>query len=581
MRSNLASSPLQMQVSASNSSGVDFALSPASSCNAPSTPGNTPSNAQRQRSSHASTRQASQCVHGPPVSVKSPSDDASQQPKLSKFLDASVQPPNGTLVAQVQPQVDASTPQVARYTPARIRSRSVGPITPPSTFSPMGHLGDNVLQMAVSGIEEAMADQMQKLSVALESALADITSRIDSERQSRERQIHDVHRLFEEYKPKSHDVSSPAAVSSTSESTLHAEVQAGISAIVAQKAEAVSMIESVLKDGLAKQQELQCPSSVAPDALQRTLEGKFQHIMEMQIQKLTSVLSSAVEKRFADVTGKLQLVELKWAESIEKERMERKDACAQQVQELRQILDVQLLSKQTPRNAQLPPEMTPQEPTREFEGAMAMLELKRDLQKVEKHVQTHLQEAQLCRRLLEENRKASDAAVLELRSSLHASRRDVEALQAQGVGEGRLLEKVQCKVRDCVAELAKSLGDFQEKWSREAADTRNFTMNEVNAIRTEVQALGGELDTVQTTVVHRVGEVCAATLREWKDHRCKDVGRLEENLHAVQEAMAKYCNELKACTRQLSAEVDTERTDRCKSVNEIRLQLVQLTAGKK
>ena len=38
----------------------------------------------------------------------------------------------------------------------------------------------------------------------------------------------------------------------------------------------------------------------------------------------------------------------------------------------------------------------------------------------------------------------------------------------------------------------------------------------VSSVRNQIQALSGEMNTVQTSVVRRVGEVCSQTLQDWK-----------------------------------------------------------------
>merc|ERR1711865_24064 len=68
----------------------------------------------------------------------------------------------------------------------------------------------------------------------------------------------------------------------------------------------------------------------------------------------------------------------------------------------------------------------------------------------------------------------------------------------------------------------------------------------------EVQGLGAELDTVQSSVVRRVGEVCSHALQEWKDGRVDDVSRLEEQFLATQEASAEAAYNFKLQSSKLS-----------------------------
>jgi hypothetical protein len=485
-------------------------------------------------------------------------DPPQRQAKHSKFLDATPRQQSVATLAPkgpTQPEAEPTSVKVACYQPAKDRSAPTESL--PVKSSPGIAVQENALQVLVEQFEETMAEQMQKVTLALEASqeqrLVDLSSRIekaktdlsqclDVERQERERRFEEMQRLIEQGKTRTTETSMHGTASTESVTalaqfasttirdlpdpmdTLRTQADAAATGIAARKAEAISRIEQLLRENHVQQQTPRQESNgtlALPVSALQTLEVKFQEVMESQIQRLSSSLSDAVEKRFVEISGKVHSVEQSCAQNITCEQQERKDAIAvlqqaqfsstvseatlevvqQQVDEMRQILDSNVLLKNLPLNSQQP-ELTPQAPSPQaIENAMevfqAVQEMTQELQRVDKQVQSQ---------------------------------------------------------------------------ATEANDLRSLTKHETDTIRNEVRSLGVELNSVQT----RVGEVCASTLNEWKQGRGEDISRLEQALVAYQEATNQSTGNLQKFTSVLSGELKIEREERCKSVAEIHEQLANL-----
>lgn len=473
--------------------------------------------------------------------VSSTDDAVAQQSKLSKFLDATLQKgPN------------PSTPTIHDRPDLPIASQ-------PTELDPQApRQSSAALQMVEANFQSVMEQQIQKLSTSLsgvvEQQVADVTSQlkqaeqrwaasVDRERQDRRNELSSALQQMESMKQRDLDDTTKEIVAKNLDArfdSLREQIDRALADICDYREELTTTIRNTTAElcgSLAQQQQQH----------QEFLNLRQQWQDDLQQQK-------------SAFTGEQQV-------SI--------NSLQQQVNELRQVLDRCILLKHLPCNAQQP-EMTPQVTTPQAcdstsELSQGLRETQAELRKVEKQVV--------------DNCEASELEVAELRKALKTQQRALDSLvalqrNAQGSLAGTPSQKADSeKVCSRIAELAHRLGEQEERCTLELADLRSFTTREVSSVRNQIQALSGEMNTVQTSVVRRVGEVCSQTLQDWKDGSGNDVSRFEEKLLAVQVATSRHTESLQNRTAQLSNELKAEREDRCKSAAELHVQCMQLNAA--
>jgi len=499
---------------------------------------------------------------GGTVRAASSTDAATaQQSKLSKFLDATPQKGQNPRTPTIHDKPEFPTPVASQP-------------TEPDPQAP--RQSSSALQMVEANFQSVMEQQIQKLTTILsgvvEQRVADVSGQlkqaeqrwagtVDRERQERRNELSIALQQLESMKQKELDDTTKEIVMKNLDSrfdSLREQVDRALADICDYREELTTTIRSTTAElcGSLTQQQQQHQEFL-------DLRHQWQEDISQQKSALTVEQQASI------------------------------NSVQQQVNDLRQVMDRCILLKHLPYNAQQP-EMTPQVLTPQAcdntsEVSQGLREMQAELRRVEKQVHCHLEDVKLCKRLLEGNREASEVEVAELRKALQTQQRALDSLlslprSAHLSPEGSLActpsqTAASEKVCSRVAELALILGEQEERCSLELADLRSFTTREVSNVRKQIQALSGEMNTVQTTVVRRVGEVCSQTLQDWKDGSGNDLSRFEERLLAVQAVTSKHSESLQNRTAQLSHELKAEREDRCKSAAELHVHCMQLNAA--
>lgn len=664
MRPHLAFSPGQVQFAGPlPMADLGSCSSPAPTSHTPTSPRTTPCHLQRLQSLLMQTpvRSQTQLVSprsrcpGPARALSSHDLTPSRAPKLSKFLDATVhggdnQPlapvvlqaavpttPKGSVAAPSCHPASVAAPSSAAAS-SRARSSSVQPCG--SRASPGVGLQENSLKLIATKLEETMAEQLQKLSSALDasqeeraaamaSQMRQVEERwaqgMENERLERERQLKDL--VSKMRLPVAQEAAVPSgslgmdqvpALAEFTEFTsatikdlttrmdaLRVQADAAAAGIAARKTEAVSTIERLHLESLAKQQEqLQqhaaatgsVIASAAPTPALQLVEAKFQEVMEQQILKLTTTLSSAVEQRVAQVSGEVRQAEGRWAEAVHsleakfevlREQSEgskagicdqREELAAmirsasaelcgsltqqqQQQQELRRLRQ-QMQEEWAQKSSQLAgPDAASAARLAEQQAAIDALQQQVcQLQQGSKVLPKQSPQSVESPELTPQAQTPHEfETALELAGGLRDVKKDLQRVEAQ---VQRHLDEVEVCKHLLNANREASEHEVLEIRSALQAHQNDLdtTSSEVSTCREEIQTFHTELETIQTSVVQRVGEACNSAMQEWKECRQDDVCRLEERLP------------------QLSSELKAEREDRCKSIAELRLQCVQLNA---
>jgi len=226
----------------------------------------------------------------------------------------------------------------------------------------------------------------------------------------------------------------------------------------------------------------------------------------------------------------------------------------QQLDEWRHLVDQSLASQQSPQQ----PELTPSPQTSALEAIGAL-------------------RAEL---------GAQQEAVRDLKQGVMKMRQVSDPDDSLPAAHKKFLvnlkEELTFQQRALGDEVTGRVLDLTKQWSEtlsEVTTLRQAMNNDFASLRTEVDSFASELDTVQTSVVMRVGEVCSQTLQDWKDNRAEGLTRLEGRVTALQETTSNLTTELHRRVAQLLGELKLEREDRCKSVADLHVQYVQLNVA--
>lgn len=166
-------------------------------------------------------------------------------------------------------------------------------------------------------------------------------------------------------------------------------------------------------------------------------------------------------------------------------------------------------------------------------------------------------------------------AISSLRAELAGQQETLAELRQELAELHKTAQPLGDEVRGRMFEATRQLNEHKDRFGDEVSTLRQ----DVATLRTEVTSFASELDTVQTSVVMRVGEVCSQTLQEWKESRAEGLTRLEGRVSSLQETTSNLSGELHRRVAQLLSELKLEREDRCKSVADLHVQCVQLNVA--
>lgn len=364
----------------------------------------------------------------------------------------------------------------------------------------------------------------------------------------------------------------------------------------------------------------------------QAVEARVQEVMEQQLQRLAVTLSDAVERRLEGVVAaRMRQAEERWVAAVEAEGQQRSSAVAALREELHQVaaatpplaegeqwsgglarrveaLEQALATRPPPRTDGEAAELLAlqkqveelRQRTERSLAAELLASLQQQVEELRQHTERSLALQRLPQCLQPELTPQAptpqtpepplvggascgiEASILPSERStcgvtLGSSPMSLEQLRARVDDLGSRSQLLERTVTEQFAEELNALRVQQKQCVAEVAVLRRHSSGEIAALRYEVQSFASELDTVQTMVVQRVGEVCTQTLNEWKEGRSEGVARLEERIVLLQEATTSNSVELQRRTSQLVNELKLEREDRCKSVADLRVQYVQVS----